>query len=144
MRSPLMVRVPGMNAPGAVTQALTETVDIYPTLAELCGLRLTETVEGKSFAEALEDPEAKGDAEAFSCHRPWSYKDNPYNSGPWAKTMRTDRYRLTRWTTEIEGGTVIGYELYDHWVDPGEQHNIASGNPDLVKWLSARLGNDGR
>ena len=35
LRSPLMIRVPGMNAPGVMAQALTETVDIYPTLAEL-------------------------------------------------------------------------------------------------------------
>lgn len=143
MRSPLMVRVPGMNSPGAMTQSLTETVDIYPTLVELCELELTEPVGGTSFVEILINPDAEGDAEAFSYNRPWKYSENPYSSGPWAKTMRTDRYRFTRWTTEIEGGEVVQEELYDHWVDPGEQRNIASKNPRLLKLLSERLGNDG-
>ncbi|MCZ6674100.1 MAG: hypothetical protein O7C75_14315 [Verrucomicrobia bacterium] len=74
------------------------------------------------------DPHAKGEDEAFGYHRPWCYVGNPYDSGPWAKTMRTGRYRFTRWTTEIEGGEVVQLELYDHRIDPGEQHNIAQGS----------------
>ena len=87
LRSPLMVRVPGMDSPGATTSALVETVDIYPTLAELCGLRI-ENLDGDSFADILEDPNATGPDAAFSYHRPWQYIDNPYPSGPWAKSMR--------------------------------------------------------
>jgi iduronate 2-sulfatase len=38
LRSPLIVRLPEMKLGGQVTDALVETVDIYPTLAELCNL----------------------------------------------------------------------------------------------------------
>jgi iduronate 2-sulfatase len=144
LRSPLLIRVPGMRAPGGQTDALIETVDIYPTLVELCGLPMAEGLEGDSFVNVLRDPDAKGPQEAFGYHRPFAYQDNPYESGPWAKTIRTDRYRFTRWTTGIESGEFVQLELYDHQTDPGEQHNIANGNPDIVKSLTARLRKDGR
>ena len=144
LRSPLIVRVPGMQSPGVSSDALIETVDIYPTLAWLCGLAATERQEGNSFFNILDDPDAKGPEEAFGYHRPWAYDNNPYESGPWAKTIRTDRYRFTRWTTEIESGEVVQLELYDHQTDPGEQRNIASDRPEVVKSLIARLDNDGR
>ncbi|MDA0349132.1 MAG: sulfatase [Verrucomicrobia bacterium] len=144
LRSPLIVRVPGMQEPGVLTDALIETVDIYPTLAWLCGLPATERLEGNSFFNLLDDPDATGPEEAFSYHRPWHYENNPYESGPWAKTIRTDRFRFTRWTTGIESGEIVQLELYDHQTDAGEQHNIAADSPEIVKSLIARLGNDGR
>jgi len=143
LRSPLIVRIPGMNSPGTITPALIETVDIYPTLAELCGLRI-EKLDGNSFSKVLEDPKAPGPKEAFSYHRPWRYVDNPYPSGPWAKTIRTDRYRFTRWTTAVEGGDVVQYELYDHHTDPGEQNNIAGYHPEIVDSLLPRMDRDKR
>lgn len=143
LRSPLIVRVPGMNDPGSITDALTESVDIYPTLVELCELPDPKGLEGTSFVEVLEDPKSSGDSEAFGYHRPWRYENNPYKKGPWAKTMRTNRYRFTRWTTGIESGELVQYELYDHHTDPGEQHNIALERPKLVRVLRKRLGNDG-
>ena len=144
LRSPLIVRVPGMNAPGTITDALTESVDIYPTLVELCGLPDPKGLEGDSLVNVLIDPESDQQKEAFGYHRPWKYVDNPYKNGPWAKTMRTDRYRLTRWTTGIESGELVQYELYDHHTDPGEQDNIAEHTPALVDTLSKRLDNDRR
>ncbi len=143
LRSPLIVRVPGMKSPGTIAPALVETVDIYPTLAELCGLRI-ENLDGDNFVSILENPKATGPEEAFSYHRPWRYLDNPYPSGPWAKTLRTDRYRFVRWTTAIEGGDLVQYELYDHYTDPGEQNNIAGYHPEIVDSLLSRLDRDKR
>ncbi|HCP38336.1 MAG TPA: iduronate-2-sulfatase, partial [Verrucomicrobiales bacterium] len=37
-RIPIIVRAPGLTIPGSSTKQLAETVDIYPTLAELAGL----------------------------------------------------------------------------------------------------------
>ena len=70
-----------MKSPGTVKPALIETVDIYPTLAELCDLRI-ENLYGDSFSSILENPNSLGPDAANSYHRPWHYLDNPYPSGP--------------------------------------------------------------
>lgn len=139
LRSPLLVRLPGTTPSGQVTNALIETVDIYPTLAELCGVPPPDGLGGDSFAALLHDPDAPGPAEAFGYHKPWK---NPNKPDPWGKTLRTDRYRFTRWTTEIDGGKLVSVELYDHQTDPEEGNNIAGQNPEIVKKMMSRIDND--
>jgi hypothetical protein len=55
-------------------------------------------------------------------------------------TMRTDRYRFTRWVQKNDPTKVEAVELYDHQTDPQENVNIA-GEPasaDLVAKLTAQ------
>jgi iduronate 2-sulfatase len=120
LHAPLIIRTPGMSAVGTPSQAVVETVDIYPTLGELCGVPLPETLDGHSLAPQLENPEAKGRA-AIS-----------YSSGK--ETIRNDRHRLIR-----HGGKVPRYELYDHQDQAGETRNIAKENPAIVKQLAAEI-----
>jgi len=111
LRSPLFVRVPGMSA--GSTMGLVESIDIYPTLAELAGLTPPNWINGSSFAALLRNPNQQGKCAAFSY---WT------NGGT---SMRTDRYRLTKWVT---GTTVNQVELYDHQSDPGETVNIQASS----------------
>jgi arylsulfatase A-like enzyme len=140
LRSPLIVRLPGMETQGLTSEALIETVDIYPTVSELCGLTAPKGLGGESFAAILRDLEAPSPTEAFGYHRPWK---NPNKPDPWGKTIRTDRYRFTVWTTERTGGEVVQVELYDHDVDSEESVNIAGKYPALVQEMLARMGDDG-
>ena len=146
LRSPLLVRLPGMKARGQASDALIETVDVYPTLAELCSLTPPKGLGGDSFAALLDDPKAAGPTEAFGYHRPWTNLADGYRhkeKNPWGKTMRTDRYRFTVWTTERTGGEIIQVELYDHKTDPEESSNVAEKQPELVRTMLARIGDDG-
>ncbi len=140
LRSPLIVRSPGMKSPGRATDAMVESVDLYPTLAELCHLPTPKTLGGQSFAGILRNPTANGKAQAFGYHRPWR---NPVAPNPWGKSIRTDRYRFTAWTREREGGEVLHAELYDHHFDPEETQDLAAKNPKLVRRLLARMKDDG-
>jgi len=140
LRSPLIVRLPRMDFPGVPTDELIETVDIYPTLAELCGLTAPSGLGGDSFRALLHDPQAKGPIEAFGYHRPWRNPDKP---NPWGKTLRTDRFRFTAWTREREGGDIVQLELYDHPTDPEESNNIARQSPEVVRTLLRRMVRDG-
>ena len=51
-----------------------------------------------------------------------------YNRGSvMGYSIRSDRYRYTEWrTTAANGGAVVGREIYDHFIDPNENTNIAS------------------
>jgi iduronate 2-sulfatase len=63
-RVPLIVAAPGIR-PG-VASGLVELVDLYPTLAELCGLAPPSGIQGKSFAAQLENPSLPGKELAYT------------------------------------------------------------------------------
>jgi len=122
-RSALVVSAPGMKAAGRKTDALVEFVDLYPTLAERCGLPAPSGVEGTSFVPLLDDaarPWKKGAISQYPRSIPGQGKAMGY-------ALRTDRYRLVEW--RAQGGSFVEHELYDLEQDPGENINLA-GRPD--------------
>lgn len=127
--APMIVSAPGHRG-GRKSFALTEFVDIYPSLAELCGLPKPEGVEGVSFVPLLERPNQQWKAAAFS----------QYPRGEtMGYSMRTDRYRYTEWVTP--GSAHVAKELYDYVNDPDEKANLASqpAQSDHIQELSAQL-----
>lgn len=134
--APLIVSAPGLRATaGAKTDALAEFVDVYPTLADLCGLPLPAHLEGVSLAPVLRNPaKARVKTAAFSQY------PRPGAGGTrlMGYSMRTDRYRLTRWVHRDEPSKVDAVELYDHQTDPQENTNIAGvpANAKLVAELT--------
>ena len=126
-RAPLMVVAPGAKANGKACDRLVEFVDVYPTVAELCGLPPPANLQGESLRPLLDDVTRPGKAAAFT------------QVARGGRTIRTDRYRYTEWN---DGKA--GVELYDHMVDPGEYHNLASDAAhaataaDLKKQLHAK------
>lgn len=127
LRSPLVLRVPDMASPGAPCAEVVESVDLYPTLAALCGLAPPAGLDGSSLVPQLEDPAAASDGRASS----WWGRSNR----PRGHSLRTDRWRLTRW--EREGSTLL-VELYDHLADPNETVNVAADHADVVEALTGR------
>jgi len=121
-RVPVILSVPGRGTPGASTDALVELIDIYPTLAELCGLPAPERLEGQSLVPLLDDPTSSVKEFALTQHpRPAYYSGQPEQMG---YSLRTDRYRYTEWR-DWATGEVTAKELYDHKVDPHEMVNRA-------------------
>jgi arylsulfatase A-like enzyme len=115
-RVPMILSVPGMSTAGRRTKALTEYVDIYPTLCEACGLSVPEHLEGRSMMPLVKDPD-----------RPW--KTAAFSQYPRGKvmgySMRTARFRYTEWQDRTTGA-VLARELYDHEKDPQENVNAAA------------------
>ncbi len=113
-RVPLIVSAPGAKGNGQAARGLVEFVDVYPTLAELCGLKAPAAAEGRSFAQVLGNPK-----------RPFkkaAYTQLEYESIE-GRAVRTERYRYIRWKDRKTGET--DEELYDHSADPGEFTNLA-------------------
>jgi len=128
-RSPLIIRVPGMAHPGKPANGLVETIDLYPTLADLCGLEAPDDLPGASLRPLLDDPTHPGKDGAYSFFG---------RRGYFGKTLRTERYRVVEWVHQ-KTKKVVQVELYDHQADPGETVNIAAEQPDLVRRLLERL-----
>ena len=128
-RVPLIISAPAMKAKGRSSSALVELVDLYPTLCELAGLPQPEGLEGKSLAPLLNEPDQTWKKAAFS--------QFPRGS-TMGRSMRTDRWRITRWT---EKNKPVALELYDHKNDPAENVNLAAKeeHAQLVKQLTAQL-----
>lgn len=130
--APLLISVPGL-ATGKHTDALVEFVDIYPTLAEACGLPLPDQLEGTSLLPVLRDPAASVKRAAFS-----QYPRVVDGQQLMGYSMRTDRYRFTRWVQRNDHSKLAAVELYDHQTDPQENQNIAAdpANAALVQELT--------
>jgi arylsulfatase A-like enzyme len=115
-RSPLLVAAPGMKAPGKSSDALVEFVDIFPTLADLCGLAPPAGLEGLSFKPLLDEPA-----------KPW--KKAALSQYPRGKLMgyslRSPRYRAVGWRPAGPPAPFDSFELYDLEKDPAETVNVA-------------------
>ncbi len=128
---PLIISAPEMKARGGRTPALTEFVDIYPTLCELCGLELPEHLEGRSMAPLLDDPGLQWKEAAYSQY--------PHGAAM-GYSVRTDRHRYTEWR-DMKSGKIRAKELYDHQNDPHENENLANtpGSQRQMNKLSRTL-----
>ena len=126
--TPLIVVAPGKQS-GVVSPRLVELVDLYPTLAELCGRPSPAGLEGTSFVPLLEDPLRSWKKAVFTVvarrrsSRPDAAVGTVMATGAldpnWlGRTVRTERWRFTEWPD----GAV---ELYDHRIDPFEYVNLA-------------------
>ncbi len=111
---PFIVRVPGLTKGGSRSEAMVELVDIYPTLAELAGLKPPAHLQGMSLRPLLEHPESPGG------------KKHAYTVVTRGQTMgyalRDQRWRYGRWPD--------GEELYNLLNDPSEKRNLA-GRPEM-------------
>lgn len=109
-RVPLMIRVPGMTAPGVATEAMVEYVDIYPTLVRLAGLTPPGDLDGRSLVPILNDPRARGrDLVLSQFARPFK----PTTPQVMGYSIRTETYRYTRWV-EWPTRKTTAEELYDY------------------------------
>lgn len=125
LHSPLIFSTPGYNS-GQRTSALTEFIDIYPTLCDLAEIPKPDHLQGRSVVPLLTDPNAEWKSAAIS----------RYNNGD---SIRTDQFRFTQYTGP--NGKKTGRMLYDHKMDPDENRNIAfqSPNAETVRSLYQRL-----
>ena len=131
-RIPLIMVAPGVGTPGTYTGQPVETVDIYPTLTELAGLREPVTpqpIDGLSMVPVLKDPQKR-------------IRDHAYHAFPHGKyigrAIRTERYRMVEWKNREDTKDVL-YELYDYQNDPLETKNIADKETKVLKSMQKIL-----
>ena len=120
LRSPLIIRYPGMRNKTSATQAIVESIDIFPTLCELAKLPIPKFADGTTLKPLIDGVSTEGhDAISY-------FKKN-------SRTIRSNQYRLIAHKNGHR-------ELYSHGDEIGEEtKNIASEKPDVVTDLMDRL-----
>jgi len=109
-RVPMMISVPGSKGNGTVVSSPVQTLDLYPTLAALCGLTPPTDLPGHDLKPVLGDPSATWTHPAFSVA---GNAANPHRS------VRVDRWRYIEWSGKDGGAALI-----DETNDPHEQTNL--------------------
>jgi arylsulfatase A-like enzyme len=107
---PFIVRAPGLSQSGTASEAMVELIDIYPTLADLAGLKAPDHLQGISLRPLLGHPERLG-------KRKYAYSvvtRGPKNLG---YALRNQNWRYGKWPD--------GEELYNLRTDPQEKNNLA-------------------
>lgn len=128
---PLIISGAGVKAKGQHSNALTEFVDIYPTLCNMAGFDVPTHLQGSSVVPLLEKPNTKWKTAAFSQYllgRFGPAETRKYERMGYA--IRTDRYRYVEWYSwnkeEKKKGELLDRELFDHQSDSQENKNLAN------------------
>ncbi len=131
LRTPLIIKVPGKTK-GLKTNAITEFIDVYPSLAELTSIEIPDTVDGKSFVPIINRK---------SVEKNWAvskFKD--------AVTLIKGDLFYTEWVKD--DGVAYARMLFDHKTDPLELDNLSEKPQyqdkviELSKELRQKWGKD--
>ncbi|HEY2411834.1 MAG TPA: sulfatase [Pirellulaceae bacterium] len=105
---PLIICVPGKQP--AVCNSLVELLDLYPTLASLCGLEIPTRLQGQNISKLLDDPSQQ-------------VHDTVFNVAPSSKgfLLRDDHWAYIQYGEDASAGI----ELFDMKSDPKQYTNLA-------------------
>lgn len=122
MRVPCIVRWPGTVAPGRTTAEVATSMDLYPTLAGLCGASVPDdrTIDGRDITPLLED-----DAAA-----------TPHDAVFYYWMDQLEAVRAGRWKVHYAKHGVERTELYDLDADPAETTDVAATHPEVLVELA--------
>lgn len=107
----LTIRAPGVTNAGGISKRFVSLLDVYPTLAELCGLKAPGYLDGRSLVPLLQNPKAEWKSTAIT--------GLTSKGGPWKAyvSIRNETGRYIRYSTDQE-------EFYDTTKDPREWTNL--------------------
>jgi len=126
VRVPMIIKVPGKKP--AICNSFVELIDLYPTIAELAGLKSSEHLQGKSLVKTIDNPDFKIRDIAFSV-----------SQGGKSFLLRTEKWAYIQYDEDAGSGI----ELYDMIKDPKQFTNLAglSEYSGLVNSFKEKLKN---
>ena len=134
-RVPLIIVAPGANGNGTACFHTVQSLDIFPTMIQLCNLQLPAGtpdlgLEGTSLIPLLQKPDAPWDQPAYSV---WSEDGRTLHG----TAIRTADWRYAEFGPNGSNGAM----LFDPKKDPLEMHNLANNPTDkqIVASLRGRL-----
>ncbi len=118
VRVPLIIKVPGK--PAQVCSSLVELIDLYPTVAELAGLKPSKHIQGKSLTKTINNPKHRVRNLAFSV-----------TQGGQSFLLRNHKWAYIQYNEDASDGI----ELFDMEQDPKQYTNLAN-NPTYAKTVA--------
>ena len=128
LRVPLIVRWPRSVGPGTISDAMVNSVDLAPTLLDIAGAAVPESMQGRSLVPILEGSTPTNWRTA-TYYRYWmhmTHHDNPAHYG-----IRTRELKLVFFyglpldsPGALAEPTPPHWELYDLRTDPHEMRNV--------------------
>jgi len=141
---PLIVYSSDLKNRGKQTSALTELIDIFPSLCEMSGIEVPEYSQGTSFVPLLDELDRPWKNAVFSqFHR--RPKVTPDGKRYMGYSILTEQYHYIEWyywdNVKKEKETFVTSELYNRGIDPDENENVAQypENEKLIQVLSDQL-----
>ncbi len=150
-RVPLMIALPTgskIGKPGSVARQPVQTLDLYPTLAALCGLKTTSPISGHSLKPLIENPQTDWSHPAYTVA---GTADRLH------KTVRIDGWRYTEWSGPDGGAALIDEQNDPHELQRCESASacgngaasegrvgevkmmVASSRQRVARWVRAKL-----
>jgi arylsulfatase A-like enzyme len=130
IRTPWIIRAPGLTKPGSICDTPVITTDFYPTFLELAGLPPfpEQHRDGVSLRRLLKGSQPQRGAPLF-----WHYPHYGNQGGTPCGVIRDGDWKLIEW---FEDGSL---ELFNIRTDVGEAKNLAAENPKKTKELHGKL-----
>ncbi|NLY01441.1 MAG: sulfatase [Rhodopirellula sp.] len=128
IRVPLIVRWPGVVAPGSVCDEPATTADLLSTFCEIASAQLPQQpIDGTSLVPLLEDPTQTLPRDAIYFHYPHYHHSRP------AGAIRAREWKLIEFFDDEKR------ELYHLENDIGESNDLAAAKPELARQLQQEL-----
>ena len=130
IREPMIVKWPGVTAPGSVCTTPVVSTDFYPTLLDMAGVpsKPAQHVDGVSLAPLLKQTGTIAREAIY-----WHYPHYGNQGGSPGGAVRCGDWKLIEF---FEDGRLELYNLKD---DLGEQRNLAKDQPEKVVQLQRML-----
>lgn len=125
-RIPFMFAGPGIDKNKMVKNPV-ELVDAFPTLFDLCGIKIPQQTDGISVKNLLDN------SPKTTVKKDFAMSQYPREGNRMGYSIRTERYRLTEWykngyntNKEYDAKNLEFTEFYDYQADPLETKNLAN------------------
>ena len=148
IREPMVVRWPGVVAPGSVEDEPVVLYDWMPTFAELCGGKCDkQSCDGRSLVPLLEGHATDWPVRRLVWHFPYYHPEKGFDKAPAAIGINDGCTTQTRPQSAIRHGDykLLHFyeddrdELYNLTTDPSEQHDLSAAEPSRRKAMRTML-----
>ncbi|MDF7824803.1 sulfatase [Pontiellaceae bacterium B12227] len=127
-RVPFIIRWPDVIPAGTECNGIAATIDLFPTLAKLCGSKLPEAeLDGLDISKLWKTPKAASPRTSYF------FVHNAVRSGDW-KYHKKELFKVKATKRDTQGPTL--YNLKD---DIGEANNVIADHPEIAERLKKRL-----